>query len=213
VTKHLAALLLALALPLAGCASSAAEAEKEASAGLAKARAGEIAAAIGHFERALTLDEHNPKARYNLALAHLVFRRGPEAAAHLRRYLATRPDDAPARFELGRALALAGEREAAIAELQRAAALGFEDFQALEDGGFEAIEDDVRFVQLRVLLAQRAGVPAFPGAERPANGVGYGGVPVPVQLPGIGPARKCAGAAETGGEACVDHGRAVTAEK
>jgi tetratricopeptide (TPR) repeat protein len=203
------ALLLALALPLAGCTSKAEEAEREASLGLEQARVGEVPAAIAHFERALTLDEHNPKARYNLALAHLVFRRGREAAVHLRRFLATRPDDAPARFELARALALSGEREQALAELQRALELGFSDFQALDNGGFESIEDDVRYVQARVLLAQRAGVPAFPDADRPANGVGYGGVPVRVQLPGTGPARPCAEAPGGDGQACGAEAKAA----
>ena len=107
-----------------------------------------------------------------------MFQRGTEAATHLRTYLDRRPDDAAARFELGRALALAGERDAAIAELQRAAQLGFADFRSLDGGGLESLEDDVRFVQLRVLVAQRAGVPAYPDEFRAANGTGYGGLPV-----------------------------------
>ncbi len=204
--------LLLLALPLAACTSRAERAEREASSGLARARAGELPAAIEHFERALALDEENPKARYNLALAHLVFRRGRDAATHLRRYLEARPDDPPARFELGRALALAGERDAAIGELQRAAELGFADFQALENGGFESLEEDVRFVQLRVLIAQRAGVPAYPSEGRPGSGVGYGGVQVPVVPPGLPPSG-CGAAATAGAEACGEAATTAPSEK
>jgi tetratricopeptide (TPR) repeat protein len=185
------ALLLVLAAWLGGCTSAAEKAEREASAGLALARAGSLDEARERFELALELDERNPKARYNLALTYLVDRRGAPAADHLRQYFATRPDDASARFELGRALALVGEREAAIAELQRAAALGFADFRSFEGGGLESLQDDVRFVQVRMLVAQRAGVDAFPEETRPANGTGYGGVRVNAPLPGLQPTSAC----------------------
>lgn len=199
-------LALALSALLGGCTSAAEKAEREASAGLEKARGGALGEAIGHFERALELDEENPKARYNLALAHLVSRRGAEAAVELRRFLETRPDDASARFELGRALALAGSPDTAIAELQRAATLGFADFQALEGGGFESLEEDLRFVQVKALIAQRAGVVLHPEQFRPGNGAGYGGVPIPVPLPGAARACACArgappSAASAGGDA------------
>lgn len=205
------ALSIALAALLGACASSAERAEGEASAGLEKARSGALPEAIGHFERALELDDENPKARYNLALAHLVSRRGAEAAVHLRRFLETRPDDAAAHFELGRALALAGSPDLAIAELQRAATLGFSDFSALEGGGFESLEEDLRFVQVRALLAQRAGVVLHPEQFRPGNGTGYGGVAVPVPLPGLAPVGAC-GRETSRSDSAAPHGVPATCE-
>ena len=57
-----------------------------------------------HFEHALRIEPEFSTARYNLAVALVAQGKREEAAAHFRRVLAARPDDADARQQLSAVL-------------------------------------------------------------------------------------------------------------
>jgi len=91
---------------------------------LALGRAGDVDAAQRQLEAAL---ESAPNlADAHELLANLLMARGQAADAlpHYRAWVALRPESAQAQFGLGSALAMIGEREAAIPHLQKAATLG-----------------------------------------------------------------------------------------
>jgi tetratricopeptide (TPR) repeat protein len=87
------------------------------------ASAGRLAEAIAAFRRAVETDRSNAEARNNLG-GLLVGSATNEAIEHLRQALSTRPDYLEAHFNLGRALATAGDARGAIREY--AAALGLQ---------------------------------------------------------------------------------------
>src|SRR5690606_16700180 len=59
-----------------------------------------------------------------------------------------------------------GEREAAFSSLRKAVELGFDDPSALDDPGFAPLRSDLRFVQAKVLVAQRSGTRAVDSMGR-----------------------------------------------
>lgn|GEM_PF-1547463 len=174
--------ILALSIGIAGCAGGG-NADELATRAIAEAKENRLDAALQLFDQALAQDPNNLKALYNGGLAHLYLRRGDAAAQRFGTFVSLRPDDALGHFNLARAYAIERRREDAIASLKRAVELGFDKHEEIVGGGFEAIEDDVRFTQIEVLVAQRAGL-AFEVSRR--NGAGaYGGEPIRAnRLPG-----------------------------
>lgn len=104
--------------------------------GVAKARRGELDAAIAEFREALGLDPDFAVAHWQLGRL-LASRAAPDAVSHLRRAVALAPDNAVARGDLVAALLDAGLDDEAIghfkAALQRAgdAAVAYNDFGVL----------------------------------------------------------------------------------
>ena len=187
---RLAFLLLGL-FTLVGCKGKASRAEELATQGSQQGRDGELAQALASFDAALELDPENLKALYNSGIALLGAGRGEAAAERFSRFLALRPDDALGHFYLARAHLREKRVEEAIASLRRAIDLGFDDWvewRAASD--LEALAGDFRYVQMDLLVAQRAGAP---GAElRP--GEGYANRPMPkLNQPGR-PSPRCVGA-------------------
>ncbi|HWV39393.1 MAG TPA: tetratricopeptide repeat protein [Vulgatibacter sp.] len=175
-------IVLAAASLLAACGPEG-SADELASRAIAEATANRFGVALELFDQALAREPDNLKALYNGGLAHLYLRRGDAAARRFESFVALRPNDALGHFNLARAYAIEGRREPALASLKRAVELGFDRHEEIVGGGFEAIEDDVRFTQIEALVAQRAGV-GFDASRR--NGVGaYGGEPLRAnRLPG-----------------------------
>lgn len=173
---------LVLLLVLGGCAGWD-SADDLASQAIAEAKANRIDAALSLFDQALRREPENLKALYNGGLAFLYLRRGGEAAQRFQAFVELRPNDALGHFNLARAYALEQRREEALAALKRAVELGFDRHAEILGGGFESIEDDVRFTQIEALVAQRSGI-GFDASRR--NGAGaYGGEPLrAARLPG-----------------------------
>lgn len=183
----LSTLVLAL-----GCTSG--QADDLASAGLELARQHRLVEAIENFDAALEADPKNLKALYNGGLANLYLRKGAQAAQRFETFVGLRPDDSLGHFNLARAYAVAFRKEEAIGALKRAVELGFDRHDELMGGGFESIEDDIRFAQIEILVAQRAGV-GVEAADR-AGALGYGGQRMrTTMLPGQGQRinRSCVG--------------------
>jgi tetratricopeptide (TPR) repeat protein len=151
---------------LAGCARTDA-ADREVAEGVARARAGDVEAALAHFERALRADADHPAALANAGLAALLADRPAAARDHLARLLAASPEDHRSRFLLARAHLALGETEPALAAARRAVADGFDDLAALTDEAFAPLRSDLRFVQALGLAAQHAGrrLPADAGGR------------------------------------------------
>ena len=173
---------LAALAALAGCAGGG-NADELAARAIAEARANHLDAALTLFDQALAQAPNNLKALYNGGLAQLYLRRGDAAAQRFETFVSLRPNDALGHFNLARSYAIQRRREEAIASLKRAVELGFDKHDEIVGGGFESIEDDVRFTQIETLVAQRAGI-AFDASRR--NGAGaYGGEPLrATRLPG-----------------------------
>ncbi|MGH8223051.1 MAG: tetratricopeptide repeat protein [Woeseiaceae bacterium] len=85
--------------------------------------AGDAAGAEAYYRRAIDREPYNVAARVNLADLIGSRQRHAEAQELLRQGIATGQDAAPLHHALGLSLVLSGEREAALAELGRAAAL------------------------------------------------------------------------------------------
>ncbi|HLV61331.1 MAG TPA: tetratricopeptide repeat protein [Fredinandcohnia sp.] len=184
--RALAALLL-LCLALAGCKGN--RAEDRAALGIELGRKGDLGGALRAFDEALAADPNNLKALYNSGLALLGLGRGEAAAERFERFLALRPEDAKGHFHLARARLREHRREEAVRALQRAVELGFSDWWEWSAAGdLEAgLGGDFRFVQLGLVVAQRAGIPA----ADPRPGQGYVNRPMPhANLPGQ-PKRRC----------------------
>lgn len=168
--------LALLLLALSGCRGKEVRAEELATQGVELGRSGQLGPALKAFDAALELDPENLKALYNSGIALLGAGRGEAAAERFSRFLALRPDDALGHFYLGRAHLREMRTEEAVASLQRAVELGFSDWvewRAATD--LQALAGDFRFMQLDLLIDQRAGAP---GAElRP--GEGYANRPLP----------------------------------
>ncbi len=197
---RLALLLLVAALSgLTACRSGSSEAARLASEGLEEARAHRLEQAIILFDRAIALDPANLKALYNGGLARVFLRQGEAASRLFQAYVEERPKDPLGHFNLARAHALAYRSEETIASLRRAVELGFEDHDELVGGGFEAVEDDLRFAQIEALVAQRVGKLSPTGR---GHGEGaYGGEKLrAIRLPGT-----------RGGGACAARSRAPLA--
>lgn len=173
---------LAMAIAIAAC-SPGGSADDLASRAIAEAQSNRFGPALELFDQALAREPNNLKALYNGGLAHLYLRRGDAAAQRFEAFLSLRPSDALGHFNLARAYAIDRRKEEALASLKRAVELGFDRHAEIVGGGFEAIEDDVRFTQIEALVAQRAGI-AFDASRR--NGAGaYGGEPLrATRLPG-----------------------------
>lgn len=177
---------------LIGACSEAGSAEELASEGLALAREQRIPEALERFNNALESDPNNLLALYNGGLSELWLRKGSHAALRFERFVGLRPTDPLGHFNLARAYALSLRREEALDSLRRAVELGFDRHDELMGGGFESIEEDLRFAQIEVLVAQRAGV----GFEEHSTGAGYGGQRMrSTKLPGQGERinRRCVG--------------------
>ncbi len=176
-TRHLSLVECAFCVALLGAAvvgcSGRDDAEELASTGLELAKQQQLAEALEYFDRALSVDPNNLKALYNAGLADLFLRKGALASRRFEAFTRLRPKDALGHFNLARAYALSLHREEALASLRRAVELGFDKHDELMGGGFEAIEDDLRFAQIEVLVAQRAGVEV--NARVPGGGSAYGG--------------------------------------
>lgn len=143
---------------LVACARNAdREADRLVAEGVRYAEAGDTAAALERFDRALTLAPEHPAALVDGGLAALLHGRPADARARLERYLADHPDEVLPRVYLAHALLALDDRDGAIGALQQAVRLGFRDLDALMDGGFGAIANDLRFIQLASLVAQRNG--------------------------------------------------------
>lgn len=185
--------LLAVLPVLASCNGKEARADELAQAGIEAGRAGDLGRALASFDEALALDPTQVKALYNSGLALMGAGRGGEAAERFSRFLELRPEDALGHFQLARATLQAGRREAALASLQRAIALGFSDWvewKAASD--LSALAGDFRFNQLDLVVAQRAGV----ATEATRPGEGYGGKPMPhAPFRGLGGKRACGASA------------------
>lgn len=83
-------------------------------AGVVAHHRGDLAAARGHLERAVSLDPDRPEYRQNLALVLLDFGEPAAALTHLDAALASEPDNQPALELRAEALAAAGDVEQAI---------------------------------------------------------------------------------------------------
>jgi len=178
-----------LTAALGSCAGQ--DAESLAATGLELAKQQDLAGALDHFEAALQADPQNIKALYNGGLADLYLRRGTSASKRFEAFTRLRPNDSLGHFNLARAYALSLRREEALTALHRAVELGFDRHDELMGGGFESIEDDLRFAQIEVLVAQRAGVGAAVGAGFEGTslngGSAYGGQRMKsTKLPGRG---------------------------
>jgi adenylate cyclase len=92
--------------------------------GMAQADLGvQVDEAMEYARQACAVDPHSPYI-YGLAgLAHLMGRRYPEAIAHFERALELEPEDILALYGAGTCYSAAGKRAAAIAALEKAAAL------------------------------------------------------------------------------------------
>lgn len=152
--RRLGTMLCAALLTCAACGRSG---DADADRGVELGRAGDLAAAAAAFERALAADPEQPKALFNLGLVRQAEGESSEAERLFARFVAMRPDDAPARLEHARALAALGRTPEALAELRDSVRLGLSDHAALASPEFEPLRSDVSFVALDVTVAQRAG--------------------------------------------------------
>jgi len=82
------------------------------------------AEAVEALEEAAALEEGNPENHYELARALHDLKRYGDAAAAARRALEIRPDHSEAQTQLARSLWYGGDREAAMAAVEKAVALG-----------------------------------------------------------------------------------------
>ncbi len=147
---------LALALA-AGCTRDATVVDRLVAEGVERARSGDTAAALERFDRALAIDPEHPAALVNGGLAALLEARPADARDRLERFLARDETTALPRVYLAHARLALGDREGAIAALQDAVRLGFRDLDALADGSLGALRNDLRFIQLAALVAQKHG--------------------------------------------------------
>lgn len=90
----------------------------------ALASAGQPAAAVGYYERALSLEPRYSDAHYNWAQALLALERVPEAVEHYEAALRLAPKSADAHANLASALLRLGQPGAALSHYAAAAALG-----------------------------------------------------------------------------------------
>lgn len=175
-----------LALVASGCSESA---DALADRGLVAARSGRLPEAISLFEEALTTDERHAKARYNLGIAFMERGDAEKAATQFRTFVDERPEDSLGHFSLARAELKAGRQEAALRALRDSVLYGFSDAGALSAAGFDILANDIRYVQLEAVVAQRDDRPApsetaveFPG--RTSDGYGSERLGQAVPLPG-----------------------------
>lgn len=125
--------------------------------GVSLARAGDHAAALARFDRALALDPGHPAALVNGGLAALLEGRPADARTRLQKHLADHPDAVLPRVYLAFALAALDDREGAIVALQTAVRHGFRDLEALSHESLRPLRNDLRFLQIAALVAQRQG--------------------------------------------------------
>ena len=144
--------------------------DEDAARGLELGRAGDLAAAVTAFERALELDPDHPKALYNLGLARSALAKSLCAERAFGRFVAGRPNDVLGRLEHGRALAALGRYDEALAELREAVRLGLSDHEALEAPEFQPLRSQLEFVMLDVTVAQRAGSLPLSSRTAPVEG-------------------------------------------
>lgn len=150
--------------------------------GAAHARAGNTAEALAAFERALAIEDDHPGALYNAGLAALLLDQPERGRAHLEKLVAFAPDDGRALHLLARARMVLGDGDGALDVLRRSVQAGFVDLEALNDDLFAPLRNDLRFVQLVSLAAQRGGQQA---AIDDRGRMILGGTPVSrLQLPG-----------------------------
>ena len=80
-----------------------------------------------------------------------------------RKLVALRPDDATTHYNLACSLALLGESEEALDELDRAVALGYEDLEhLLADEDLESLRGTARFRAIALALGPAEGLPETP---------------------------------------------------
>ncbi|HEY0839918.1 MAG TPA: tetratricopeptide repeat protein [Vulgatibacter sp.] len=115
-------------------------------------------AALERFDGALALQPENDVALRGSAGALLALGRAEDAAERFSRYLELEPRDPDGHVGLAGALAKLGRKGEAIGALRAAVEAGLEDVRALDAEAFESLRQDIRFVQIAALLAQRAGV-------------------------------------------------------
>jgi len=191
---------IALVLAGAACSQHPAidEADDLAAQSVVLARTGQLEAALDGFERALALDSANLRALYNGGLAALELHRLPLAEQRLAAFLRLQPDDALGHLQIARVHAARGERDAAFDELRNAVRLGLADPTALDEPELAPLRSDLRFVQAKVLVAQRSGTRAVDAMGRLLVG---DKVLEKVQLPGDGaPEAACEPAVASSGE-------------
>lgn len=162
------AALTAMLISGAACSGEAAiaEADERAAEAVILARTGQVEAALVHFEEALALDPENLRALYNAGLAALELGKPDTAEPYVRAFLRLKPDDAPGHVLLARLETARGEREAAYATIRKAVELGLDDPSTLDDPGLAPLHSDLRFVQAKVLVAQRSGTRAVDSMGR-----------------------------------------------
>jgi tetratricopeptide (TPR) repeat protein len=81
-----------------------------------------------------------------------------------RRLVALRPDDSTAHYNLACSLALLGQAEEALDELDRSVALGYEDLEhLLSDEDLESLRETARFRAIAQALGAAEGSPETPG--------------------------------------------------
>lgn len=150
----------AAALALLACAacSSSSNADALASEGMAFFRGRMFEAAEERFEGALHLDPTNRAALLGSGGTLVELERAEEARERFARYLELEPRDPDGHVGLARASSMLGRKDDAIASLRAAVDAGLDDLRPLTGDGFEAIRQDIRFVQIIALVAQRAGV-------------------------------------------------------
>jgi Flp pilus assembly protein TadD len=96
---------------------------------------GELADAVGHFERALIVQPDYAAAHNNLGVVFAQQGDLAKATAHFRQALAIDPDDAEWHGNLGNALARQGDLAAAAAHLRRALGINSSDAEAHKNLG------------------------------------------------------------------------------
>jgi tetratricopeptide (TPR) repeat protein len=142
---------------VAACGRDGAAIDRLVEEGVERARSGDHAGALARFDRALATDPDHPAALVNGGLAALLESRPADARVRLERYLEFHPDAVLPRVYLAHALIALEDREGALAALQHAVGNGFRDLDTFSHESFSSLRNDLRFLQLTSLVAQRNG--------------------------------------------------------
>jgi Flp pilus assembly protein TadD len=108
---------------------------------------------IGIFEEALAANREDAEALRFLAHAYTVVGRLAEGLLADRRLVELLPRDARVRYNLACSFALNGNPDEALAALEKACELGFDDLALLrKDRDLDAVRDDPRFAAIEKRL-------------------------------------------------------------